>query len=145
MVNNPPANAGDVRDTGSIPGLGRPKSVTSVCFMINLNFQKKCSFVFSMFSSGRQRNKRYISIPNDLNGKKCVYTQRVKILVFQKAWLPRRKPSPGAVGSLLCRTAFCIQFPRNIATVLSRLWASVLPLPWPGSEHIPGSQGTQGK
>ena len=24
MVNNPPANAGDVRDTGSIPGLGRP-------------------------------------------------------------------------------------------------------------------------
>ena len=23
MVKNPPANAGDVRDTGSIPGLGR--------------------------------------------------------------------------------------------------------------------------
>ena len=23
MVNNPPANAGDTRDTGSIPGLGR--------------------------------------------------------------------------------------------------------------------------
>ena len=23
MVNNPPASAGDVRDTGSIPGLGR--------------------------------------------------------------------------------------------------------------------------
>ena len=24
MVKNPPANAGDVRDMGSIPGLGRP-------------------------------------------------------------------------------------------------------------------------
>ena len=23
MVKNPPANAGDIRDTGSIPGLGR--------------------------------------------------------------------------------------------------------------------------
>ena len=23
MVNNPPANSGDVRDTGSIPGLGK--------------------------------------------------------------------------------------------------------------------------
>ena len=23
MVNNPPANAGDIRDTGLIPGLGR--------------------------------------------------------------------------------------------------------------------------
>ena len=24
VVKNPPANAGDIRDTGSIPGLGRP-------------------------------------------------------------------------------------------------------------------------
>ena len=29
MVKNPPVNAGDARDVGSIPGLGRPSRVAS--------------------------------------------------------------------------------------------------------------------